>query len=173
MRAGAPRAFDCRQKPVAAISYDAIMFKHILVPVDDSPLATKAAKYAASLARSSGSRITAVHVIPEFRPPAFMDGVIPYPELYSPDEYRKSTERYARKLLDKVEAIAKKARVKCNGVFVTDDDPWRAIIKTAKRQGCDVIVMASHGRRGLAAVVLGSETTKVLTHSKVPVLVCR
>ena len=75
------------------------MFKHILVPVDDSPLATKAAKYAARVAKSSGARITALHVIPEFRPPAFTDGVIPYPELYSPTEYRKSTERYAAKLL--------------------------------------------------------------------------
>ncbi|MGZ5595561.1 MAG: universal stress protein [Usitatibacter sp.] len=149
------------------------MFKRILVPVDDSPLATKAAKYAAKLARSSGARITSVHVIPEFRPPAFVDGVVPYPELYSPEEYRKSTERYARMLLAKVEAIAKKERVKCDGVFVTDDHPWRAIIKAARRARCDVIVMASHGRRGIAAVVLGSETTKVLTHSKIPVLVCR
>lgn len=149
------------------------MFKHILVPVDDSPLATKAAKYAARLAKSSGARITAIHVIPEFRPPAFTDGVIPYPELYSPTEYRKSTERYAAKLLAKVEKIATAARVKFKGISVMDDQPWRAIIKAAKRQGCDVVVMASHGRRGIAAVVLGSETTKVLTHSKVPVLVCR
>lgn len=149
------------------------MIKHILVPIDDSPLSAKAAKYAAQLAHGSRARITAVHVIPPFMPPAFVDGVIPYPELYSPVDYKKSTERYARKLLAKAEAIAKAARVKCDGLFVTADQPWQAIIKTAKGRRCDLIVMASHGRRGIAAVVLGSETTKVLTHSKIPVLVCR
>jgi nucleotide-binding universal stress UspA family protein len=149
------------------------MFKHILVPVDDSPLSIKAAKYAAQLARSSRARLTALHVIPPFRVLAGIDGVVADPELYSPVEYRKSTEQYARKLLAKVEAIAKIARVKCDPVFVTDDQPWRAIIKAAKGRRCDLVVMASHGRRGIAAIVLGSETTKVLTHSKVPVLVCR
>lgn len=149
------------------------MFKHILVPIDDSPLSMKAAKYAARLARSSRARITALHVIPPFNPPAYIDGVVPYPELYSPEEYKKSTERYARKLVAKAEAIAKTARVKCEGAFVTSEQPWKAIIKAAKGRRCDLIVMASHGRRGIAAVVLGSETTKVLTHSKTPVLVCR
>jgi nucleotide-binding universal stress UspA family protein len=149
------------------------MFKHILVPIDDSPLSIKAAKYAARLARSSHARLTALHVIPPFRVLAGIDGVVADPELYSPIEYRKSTEQYARKLLAKVEAIAKTARVKCDPVFVTDEQPWRAIIKSAKGRRCDLVVMASHGRRGIAAILLGSETTKVLTHSKVPVLVCR
>jgi nucleotide-binding universal stress UspA family protein len=149
------------------------MFKHILVPIDDSPLSLKAAKYAVRVARSSRARVTALHVIPPFRVLAGIDGVAADPELYSPVEYRKSTEQYARKLLAKVEAIAKTARVKCDPVFVTDDQPWRAIIRSAKGRRCDLVVMASHGRRGIAAILLGSETTKVLTHSKVPVLVCR
>jgi nucleotide-binding universal stress UspA family protein len=149
------------------------MFKHILVPIDDSPLSTKAAKYAARLARSSHARLTALHVIPSFKILAGIDGVVADPELYSPVAYRKSTEAYARKLLAKVEAIARASRVKCEGVFVTGDEPWRAIIKAARGRRCDLVVMASHGRRGIAAVLLGSETTKVLTHSKVPVLVCR
>ncbi|HEX7466141.1 MAG TPA: universal stress protein [Usitatibacter sp.] len=149
------------------------MIKHILVPIDDSPLSIKAAKYAASLARSSGARITALHVIPPFRVMAGIDGVIADPELYSPVEYRKSTERFAWKLLAKGEAVAKASRVKCEAVFVTDGEPWQAIIKAAKKRRCDLVVMASHGRRGIAAIVLGSETTKVLTHSKVPVLVVR
>ena len=150
-----------------------IMFKHILVPVDDSALSLKAAKYAARLARGSRTRITALHVIPPFSPPVYMDGVVPYRELYSPAEYKKATERYSRKLLAKAEAIAKAAGVKCEGAFVTHEHPWQAIIKAAKARRCDLIAMASHGRRGLAAVMLGSETTRVLTHSKTPVLVCR
>lgn len=149
------------------------MFKHILVPVDDSRLAVKAAKYAVRLARGSRARVTALHVIPPFRPPAFVDGVIPYPELYSPAVYKKSTERSARKLLARVEGLAKTARVRCDAVFVTGERPWQSIIKAARGRRCDLIVMATHGRGGIAAVVLGSQTTKVLTHSKTPVLVCR
>ena len=149
------------------------MYKHILVPLDDSPLSGKAARTAVRLARSTRARITVLHVIAPFRTPAFVDGVVPYPELYSPAAYKKSTERYARKLLAKVEALARAARVRCVAVLVTDEQPWKAIIRTARGRRCDLILMASHGRRGIAAVVLGSETTKVLTHSKIPVLVCR
>jgi nucleotide-binding universal stress UspA family protein len=149
------------------------MYKHILVPVDDSSLSIKAAKHAVKLARSTGARLTALHVIPPFRVLAGIDGIVAEPELYSPDEYRKSTERFARKLLGRVEALARAGRVKCEGVFVTGEEPWQSIIKAARGRRCDLIVMASHGRRGIAAVLLGSETTKVLTHSKVPVLVCR
>jgi nucleotide-binding universal stress UspA family protein len=149
------------------------MYKHILVPIDDSRLSGKAARTAVRLARATRARITALHVIPPFQAPAFMDGVVPYPELYSPAAYKKSTERYARKLLAKVETLAKAGRVRCSAVIATDGQPWKAIIRTARGRRCDLILMASHGRRGIAAVVLGSETTKVLTHSKTPVLVCR
>lgn len=149
------------------------MFRHILVPTDGSRLSMKAARYAALLARRTGARITALHVIPPFRLPAYAEGVIAYPELYSEPEYEKSTERYARKLLARVEAVAKAARVRCDTVFVTDERPWKAIIRKARAQRCDLIVMSSHGRGGIAAVILGSETAKVLTHSKTPVLVCR
>lgn len=149
------------------------MFKHILVPIDDSRLALKAARYALRAARASGAKVTALHVIPPFRAPAFIDGVVPYPELYSPVAYRKSTESYSRKLLARVEKLAKAARVRCAGVLVTGEQPWRSIIRAARGKRCDLIVMATHGRGGLAAVVLGSQTNKVLTHSKTPVLVCR
>lgn len=149
------------------------MLKHILVPTDGSRLSIKAARYAIRLAHSSRARITALHVIPPFSPPTYVDGIVPYPELFSPAEYKKSTERYTRKLLARVEALAKAGRVRCDSVFVTGERPWQAIIATARSRRCDLIVMASHGRSGIAAVVLGSETTKVLTHSKTPVLVCR
>jgi len=150
------------------------MFKHILVPVDDSPRALKAAKAAAGLAKPMHARLTLLHVIAPFEPPAYDIEVLPYPEIYSPSEYKKRTERHAKALLERMtRAIARIGRVRTAGTFMTSGDPWRAIIKAARAKRCDAVVMASHGRRGIAAVVLGSETTKVLTHSKVPVLVVR
>jgi nucleotide-binding universal stress UspA family protein len=149
------------------------MFKHILVPIDDSRLSVKAAKYAIGLARGHRARVTALHAIPPFRPPAFVDGVIPFPEIYSPAAYKQSTEAYSRKLLGRVEALAKAARVRCDAVFVTGPQPWRSIIKAARGRRCDLIVMGTHGVGGISAVVLGSQTTKVLTHSRTPVLVFR
>ncbi len=149
------------------------MYRHILVPVDDSPLSMKAMREAAKLARACGARISAVHSIAPFRMIAAMDVYVAYPELYSPEDYRRSAERYANKFLAKAGAIAKSALVRFSSTFVTGEQPWRVIVDTARKKRCDLIVMASHGRRGLAAVVLGSETTKVLTHSKKPVLICR
>lgn len=149
------------------------MYAHILVPTDGSPLSTKAAKSAIGLAKALGARITALHVIPAFTPPVYMDGIVPYPELYSSAEYKRSTEAYAKKMLAKVEERARAAKVPCATVFVTGEQPWRAIVRTARSKKCDLIAMASHGRGGVEAVLLGSETTKVLTHSKTPVLVCR
>lgn len=149
------------------------MFKHILVPTDGSRPSTKAVKYAIRLARSSKARITALHVIPPFSPPIYMDGIAPYPELYSPAEYKKAGERQTRKLLARVEALAKAGRVRCGTAFVTGERPWQAIIAAARSRRCDLILMGSHGHGGIAAVVLGSQTAKVLTHSKTPVLVCR
>lgn len=149
------------------------MFKHILVPTDGSRPSTKAVRYAIRLARSSKARITALHVIPPFSPPIYMDGIVPYPELYSPVEYKRSSERHTRKLLGRIEALAKAARVRCDSAFATGKRPWQAIIATARGRRCDLIVMGSHGHGGIAALVLGSQTAKVLTHSRTPVLVCR
>jgi nucleotide-binding universal stress UspA family protein len=150
------------------------VFKHLLVPIDDSPRAAKAARAAAGLARPMRARITLLHVIPPFMPPVYDLDVMPYSEVYSPSEYRKRTEKHAEAMLARAaKAIAKGGRVRVATAFVTAEEPWRAIIKAARAYRCDAVVMASHGRRGIAAVVLGSETTKVLTHSKVPVLVVR
>jgi nucleotide-binding universal stress UspA family protein len=149
------------------------MFRHILLPTDGSPLSTRAAKIAVKLAKTSGARLTALHVIPFFQPPGFAEDVAVYPEIYSPAEYKRATEAQAARLLGKVGKLAQAAKVRCDVAMVNARAPWEAIVKAAKSRGCDAIVMASHGRRGLGAVLLGSETTKVLTHSKVPVLVCR
>lgn len=149
------------------------MFRHILLPTDGSPLSTRAAKLAVKLAKSSRARLTALHVIPHFQPTQYIEGMSVYPELFSPAEYKRVTEARATKLLGNVAKLAQAAKVRCDTTFVNARAPWEGIIKTAKSRRCDAIVMASHGRRGLQAVLLGSETTKVLTHSKVPVLVCR
>ena len=150
------------------------MFKHILVPIDDSALSFKAVAYAAKVARASKGRITLLHVIPPFTTPMYSDSMILTAELASPQEYEKQTAAFAQKLFARAhKAILRGGRAVHHTLAVTDDEPWRAIIKAAKSRKCDLILMASHGRRGLAAVVLGSQTTKVLTHSKIPVLVCR
>lgn len=149
------------------------MFKHLLVPTDGSTLSLKAAKFAAELAQAHNARITAIHVIAPYVPPNGGDGIMYYPDDFSPQAYKKATEKEAQKVLARVEAAAAAQKVPCATMFVTHDQPWESIVNTAKKKKCDLIVMASHGRRGIAGLLLGSETTKVLTHSRTPVLVCR
>lgn len=149
------------------------MYKHILVPTDGSTLSLKAAKAAVELAKVHKAKITAIHVMAPYVPPTAGDGIMFYPESFSPEQYRKAVEKEARKALGKVQAAAAAKKIRFDSIAVTDDQPWQAIIGAAKRKKCDLIVMASHGRRGIAGLLLGSETTKVLTHSRIPVLVCR
>ena len=148
------------------------MYKHILVPTDGSPLSLKAAREAAALARAVKARVTALYVIAPYMPPVMGDGYIPPTNGTMARRYREAAEKTAGKALDKVEKAAG-ARVRCEKVFVTNDQPWAGIIRAARDRKCDVIVMGSRGRGGLAGLLLGSETTKVLSHSKTPVLVCR
>ena len=150
-------------------------FTHILVPIDGSRLSSKALRYAARLVKGTRTRLTVIHVIPPFQPAVYVDAVaaIPYPELYDPDAYEKDTRRYAAGMLARAAAAVKKEGAKCETGIVFGAQAWQGIIGEAKRRRCDLIAMASHGRRGVSALVLGSETSKVLTHSKIPVLVCR
>jgi nucleotide-binding universal stress UspA family protein len=148
------------------------MFKHILLPTDGSEMSDNAARVAIGLAKPIGARVTAIHFIPPYSLPV-SDGNFVYVEAYSPDEYRKGTEQFAAEILARVQAEAKKQGVACETAFVTAGAPWDAIIKEAQARKCDLVVMASHGRKGLAGVLLGSETNKVLTHSTLPVLVTR
>jgi nucleotide-binding universal stress UspA family protein len=148
-------------------------YKHFLVPTDGSALSLKAAKAAVGLAAVHKASITAIHVMAPYVAPPAADGMIYYPDSFSPQEYQKAVEAEARKALAKVASAAAAKKVRFDSVAVTDAQPWRAIIAAAKRKKCDLIVMASHGRRGIAGLLLGSETTKVLTHSRIPVLVCR
>jgi nucleotide-binding universal stress UspA family protein len=149
------------------------MYTHILVPTDGSKLSLKAAKEAAKLAKSQKARITAFYAIEPFHSPSTGEALILAPELYSEKEYEKRQKKHAAAALFEVETEVKKVGVAFEGVSEIADSPWRGIIDAAKKQDCDLIVMASHGRRGIEGLLLGSETMKVLTHSKTPVLVCR
>ncbi len=148
------------------------MYKHILVSTDGSKLSAKAIRMAVKLADATGAKVTGVYVIPPYVAPAYGEGVMYMPAV-SPSRYKQITEREARKALAAVEIEARTSKVDFATMTLTADNPWEGIIHAAKSKRADLIVMASHGRRGLAGLVLGSETTKVLTHSKVPVLVCR
>jgi nucleotide-binding universal stress UspA family protein len=147
------------------------MFKHILVPTDGSKLSVKAAKQAVKLAKSLGARITGFYAAPDFSSTYYGDGYI----LRSPSAkvQAEAAQKQARKCLSAIEVEAEVEKVACEVFHVVSDSPYEAIIDAAKKKKCDLIVMASHGRRGLSGLVLGSETQKVLVHSKIPVLVCR
>ena len=148
------------------------MYKHILVPTDGTRLSDKAIKAAATLAAKFEAKLTAMHVVPPYNLAVSGYEIAPV-VVFSHAEYRKATAKTSKAALDKVEKAALAAGVTCSGISVTDERAWEAIVRTARTRKCDLIVMASHGRRGLSGLLLGSETTKVLTHTKVPVLVVR
>jgi nucleotide-binding universal stress UspA family protein len=145
------------------------MFKRILVPADGSDLSKKAARAAIKLAAETGARLVAFHAIPKFRTFTLETGMLENTAI----EYRAASVARARELLGDIAADARKAEVACDTAHVSSDQPYAAIIQEAKRKRCDLILMASHGRKGLKGLLLGSETQKVLTHSTVPVLVYR
>jgi nucleotide-binding universal stress UspA family protein len=149
------------------------MYKNILVPTDGSTLSVKAAKAAAKLASEVGARITAVYVVAPYTPSLSADGMGGYSEMYSLRNYQKAMRGVAEKAIAKTVEAAESAGVAVSSVVVDDREPWQGIVAAAKTEKCDLIAMASHGRRGLAGLLLGSETTKVLTHTKTPVLVWR
>ena len=148
------------------------MYRHILVSTDGSKLSTKAVRTAARLAKALGARITGVYVTAPYAALVYGEAVAYAPPL-SEQRYKELTSREARKALAAVEIEAQTAGVACATASIANEQPWRGIVRVAQSRKCDVIVMASHGRRGLAGLLLGSETNKVLTHSKIPVLVCR
>jgi nucleotide-binding universal stress UspA family protein len=147
------------------------VFKHILIPTDGSKLAARGTRAGLALAKALGARVTALHVVPPYVPP-FNDAVL-YVTAVTPSEHRKACERTANKILAEVESAARKARVPYAGVSVTDRQAWGAILRVARSKRCDAIAMASHGRGGLGGLLLGSETQRVLVHSRIPVLVTR
>jgi nucleotide-binding universal stress UspA family protein len=145
------------------------MYKHILIPTDGSELAGKAIKQGADLAKCLGAKVTILTVTSPFH---IFSGEAMMVE-YTLAEYTKESQAAAAKLLAAAADKAKAGGVACETVQLEYEHVYQAIIDTAKSRGCDLIVIASHGRRGISAIVLGSVTVKVLTHSRIPVLVHR
>jgi nucleotide-binding universal stress UspA family protein len=145
------------------------MFRHILIPTDGSELAERAVSRGVALAKEQGAKITALIVSRPFHVMTLEPGML----ADTPLAYGKHVAERTGKYLDVVSAAAKAAGVTCHALSLEHEHPYKAIIETAKNRECDLIVMASHGRSGASAVLLGSQTVKVLTHSNVPVLVYR
>ena len=144
------------------------MFKRILVPTDGSDITSKAVATAVSLAKTMGAAIDALSVKEPF-PYSAISEMQPVP----PQEFFDAQERIAGERVSAVRAACNAAGVPCEAHTVEAVHPWEAIIEHAKSSGCDLIVMSSHGRKGVTALLLGSETQKVLTHTAIPVLVVR
>ncbi len=144
------------------------MFKKILLPTDGSELSLKAIDGALEFAKALNAGVVGLTVV---EPYSYSNLSEYRPETL--DDYEQRTMKAAADRLGKIADAAAKASIPIETVTVKSFSPFEAIIDTAKSKGCDVIFMASHGRRGLSAVLLGSETQKVLTHSTIPVMVYR
>ena len=153
------------------------MFKHILFPTDGSKTSMKALDTALQMARTHDAKLCVLTVSPPYPPVYAGDGYVFDP--ISTKEWKAINDKRATSVRDDISKQTGKKKgnaeypVTIQYVTTANVQPYKAIIDTAKKRKCDLIVMASHGRSGIAALLLGSETTKVLTHSKIPVLVCR
>lgn len=143
------------------------MFTHILLPTDGSELSNAAIQKGIQLAKSIGAKVTGLHVIRPFTTPDVVALVFGDSE----EHYFKVAQQQAEDYLAVIGRAAKEAGVHCETEFVTGNHPYEAIIWAAEEHGCDLIAMASHGRSGIQSMLIGSETAKVLTHTKLPVLV--
>lgn len=149
------------------------MFKHILVSTDGSQLSDTAMRKAIDLAKEAGAKLTFFNAMPEppFPVTDFTEDAHYDPE--KPKRFAEAAEKHAWTILNAALESAKQAGVDADAALDSNDYPYQAIIRAAEERGCDLIFMASHGRHGINALLLGSETQKVLTHCKIPVLVCR
>jgi nucleotide-binding universal stress UspA family protein len=145
------------------------MFKSILVPTDGSKLSDQAVRQGLQLAKSLGANVVALHVTAPFHVLA----VSPSALRATREQCEQNDAEFSKQIFESITSKAREAGVACTCVSRSGEHVWQEIIMAAEKSHCDVICMASHGRRGLAAMLLGSETVRVLTHSKVPVLVVR
>ena len=145
------------------------MYRHLLIATDGSELATNAVAHGLALAKALGAKVTAVTVTEPFPSFAIADPSVALPL----QEYEEAASTSAAMILGEVSAAAKIKGVACDVIHVNDRLPAEGIVETAKARGSDLIVMASHGRRGLSKLVLGSQTNKVVSLSPLPVLICR
>jgi nucleotide-binding universal stress UspA family protein len=149
---------------------ETVMFKHILLPTDGSPLSESTIRRCLVFAREIGAKVSGVHVLPESHVFTYRDG---YTESvgYTRDQYILDLREHAQHYLDKLAGAAEEVGVPCETFLLNSDHTYEAIISAAEEKGCDLITMATHGKRGLKGFLLGSETQKVLAHSRIPVLV--
>ena len=147
------------------------MFKHILVPTDGSELSNTTVKRAVIFAQEISAKITFFFAKPDYPIAFYGEGALIDPT--TPEKFAEMAEAQAQTILNGAMQLAREAGVTCESVSTVNDITFAAIIEAATTAGCDLIFMASHGRRGISGLLLGSETQKVLTHSKIPVLVWR
>lgn len=147
------------------------MFRHLLVPTDGSKLSQDTVARAIDFAKETGARITFFYAKPDYPVSFYGEGALIDPA--SPEEFARAADALANEVLGRCLDAAQGKGVPCASDTAVSEVPYEAIIAAAQAHGCDLIFMASHGRRGLSGLLLGSETQKVLTHSKIPVLVYR
>lgn len=147
------------------------MFKHVLIPTDGSQLSEKAARSAVNLAKALSAKVTFFYATPEYEERMPVEGI----SYTGPtrEQFEGYVGKDAERALAGLTRLAKDQGVSAEGHWAFTNNPYEGIIETAKARGCDLIVMGSHGRSGMKALVLGSVTNKVLTHCHIPVLVCR
>ncbi len=148
-----------------------MMYTHVLIPTDGSERSARAIAHGVAVAKAMGARVSGLFVAPAPTPVVF-EGLVPVGYM-QPQDHAELSARAAQRHLGVIRRAARSAGVPYAALTVTGEYPAEAILRAATERKCDLIVMASHGRRGLAGVLLGSETQKVLTHAGVPVLVCR
>ncbi len=147
------------------------MYKNILVPTDGSTLSQRTIRDAATLAKKLGATLTGFHVAPSYHIEIYTDYVPP--DMITPQQHAASAKKAALRHLDVVKKAAVANGIRCASYFVMSDAPADAIVKAARKYKCDLIYMGSHGRSGLTKLLLGSQTSKVLAHTRIPVLVHR
>jgi len=147
------------------------MYKHILIPTDGSELSDKAIEAGIAFARGMRARVTGFTAVPEYQMPSEVELMSRHGVSF--EQYERDARLQAEAALQKIADLAKAAGVEYDAEFVQSDHPHEAIVRAAQKHGCDLIFMASHGRRGISALLHGSQTQGVLTHSSIPTLVYR
>jgi nucleotide-binding universal stress UspA family protein len=145
------------------------MFKHILLPTDGSELSEAAIQKGIQFAKSINAEVTGFHVILPFHVFTVQTEMLEDTK----EQYERASKVQAEQFLGVIKKAAEKTGVSCDTDYVTSNHPYEMIINAAEKKGCDLIMMAAHGRRGVQGLLIGSETQKVLTHTKIPVLVFR
>lgn len=147
------------------------MYRHILIPTDGSPTAAKAVQAGIDFAREAKARVTLFTAVPEYQPPG--EGEVMSRRVLPMWEHERISAEKAESVLGPAAQQLRAAGVQCETAFAQSDHPYQAIVEAAERLGCDLILMSSHGRNGLAGLWHGSKTHEVLTHSSIPTLVYR